>query len=85
MQEEKTNRSDLGIEDFRAWCDLPVTKELFRDVKERIKELNEDVYGITSVDQVAMAVMEKQGFKMALNEVLDWMPAEALKGVANEN
>lgn len=84
MDEEKKGKADLKIDDFRAWCDLPVTRELFADIKDRIKDLDDDVYGISSVDQVAMAVMEKQGFKMALNEILDWMPEDTRRGEEDE-
>ena len=68
----------LTKDEFREWKNSPATQRLFGDLKNAKQNLREIEYDIVSCENVALYVIERQGFIKAADEVLNWEPVELM-------
>ena len=78
-------KKDLTRDDYRAWCNLDITRDLFNDIAAALRASDDSEYQGENCEQVAMAVMEKQGFKTACQMVLEWAPESVLREICDED
>ena len=66
----------LTKDEFREWKNSPATQRLFGDLKNAKQNLRETELDLVSCENIALSVIERQGFIKAVDVVLDWEPAE---------
>ena len=69
----------LTKDEFREWKDSPVTQRLLSDLKIGAQHLREKEHDLDSCENIALSVIERQGFIKAVDIVLDWEPVELIK------
>ena len=69
----------LTKDEFREWKNSPVTQRLLSDLKIGAQHLREKEHDLDSCENIALSVIERQGFIKAVDVVLDWEPVELIK------